>query len=125
METVEYKGKIYEVGKYYLFGDTKDDISCCIKLESINSTGYFPFGAIGLEWKYIKQMPSSDSFGTITDAPVELVDGSIYIFDGLTVKQTGVGFYNKENDIFTPTSGDKEGIPVEYCSNIRKMGVIE
>ena len=129
MKTIEYKGKVYEIGKYYLFGDSEWWVTECLKLESIvDDAGDYVFKTRDDCWKLIRETPSSYSFGTITDAPVELEDGAAYTFDFNGVKgSVGVCSYEIRHNsehvmLLTAKNGDYNS---EYCTNIRKMGVIE
>ena len=126
MKTIEYKGMVYEIGKYYLFGDYENDISKYRKLKDIDPDKENPFeDERGEEFMYIKQLPSSDNFGTITDAPVELVDREIYLFDynnGSSGMVGSVMRYCKSSNHFY---FDNTYFDAKHCSNIRKMGVIE
>ena len=124
-KTIEYKGKVYEIGKYYLFADSVGCVTECLKLVYIvaNVEGYV-FKSKGNCWKTIKELPSSDNFGTITGKPVELVDGAAYIY--MHRDKEKVGFYADAHKGFC---GEAYGFNlvnlVDYCTNIRKMGVIE
>ena len=121
-KTIEYKGKVYEIGKYYLFGDSEGCATECLKLVYIvaNVEGYV-FKSKGNCWKTIRELPSSDNFGTITDKPVDLEDGAAYMFDTESRKNL-TGLYIKVSDRFGLNDGT---ISKGHCSNIRKMGVIE
>ena len=74
-KTIEYKGKVYEIGKYYLFGYTDGEEKEFTKLDAIFNEDIYPFKADGSEFDHIKELPSPDNFGTITDKPVGLVGG--------------------------------------------------
>ena len=124
-KTEEYNGKVYENDKYYLFGDHGDEVFKCMKLKTINTEDDdYPFiASTSVEYRYIKELPSSDNFGTITDKPVDLEDGAVYMFD---MARVYLGFYRESRKSFFTyaTGGDKICSPRE-CTNIRKMEVVK
>ena len=122
-KTIEYKGKSYEKDKYYLFGDHGDEVFKCMKLKTINTEDEeYPFiGSTSVEYRFLKQLPSSDNLGTITDAPVDLEDGAAYTFDILNTP-TQIGLYREfTNNLWNSTVD----ISVNQCTNIRKMEVVK
>ena len=118
-KTINYKGKTYEIGKYYLFGDSKSHMYSYLKLNEINldNDDGFHFKGGNLHWAYIKELPSSDNFGTITDTPIELIDGMAYMFicQGATIEQ---GIYYKGT-----MTNHMGSFAINHCTNIRKMVV--
>ena len=129
-KTINHKGKTYEIGKYYLFGDTKDDVTRCRKLKTIMPDWDCPFlDERGIGFFFIKELPSSDNLGTIIDKPVELIDGAVYMFDfedrdliGLYEEDRDhIGFYEEDDYMF---SMNGLSVSVESCTNIRKMEVV-
>jgi len=118
VETVTVDGMVYEIGKLYEFSDTdtnrseigeltaaEDDI--CTRLKFRSRYGNKE------EW-FHKCEPISHKNGTITPAPVELIDGKAYQFD-YSDEGSAAGFYDKEKDSFRILSIEMES---EYCTNI-------
>ena len=122
MKTIEYNGKVYEIGKYYLFGYSEDDVVIYRKLKTINTEDDYPFiVSNSVAYKNIKELSSSDNFGSITEVPVELEDGEVYSF---SLKDIEIkGFYKADCNQFM--SFYLDFIDAKECTNIRKMGVIE
>ena len=90
-ETVEYDGMVYEIGKYYIFTSDAKNAGVYDKLNSINSlneTYKFKSGS-GVNWKVIKEVDQS-TVGTITPAPVKLIDGATYMFELDECKRIGI-----------------------------------
>lgn len=115
-ETDEFGGMVYEIGKVYEFSDNIDG-GCWIAgvLESINHGDTFHFTVAGCEaYKHCRSLPSS-CFGTITPAPVKLIDGEAYMFD--CQGETRMGFKFGEYlriDKYTKFT-------IELCANITHL----
>ncbi|MFT6988196.1 MAG: hypothetical protein ACJASL_000156 [Paraglaciecola sp.] len=98
IKTVTHEGQVYQIGKPYLFSfsgatwfyDKLINIDAIFNLK--------PFGTKSGEWSYIKEVPASESMGTITPAPIELVDGAAYMFDINGV--VALGFYREDRKSF-------------------------
>jgi hypothetical protein len=118
--TVTHEGNVYEIGKYYLFRMHSVTWTLGI-LEKINNSDTCYFCTPFKEWLYIKEIPASEHLGTITPAPIELIDGNAYMFDYEGVSCTGV--YEAVTERFYFTRG--RHILASYCTNIRPMTVTE
>ena len=119
MSKTEIKdGKVYEIGKLYFFYDGDDEKYCLHVLEGITG-GSRPFlSKNGHSYKYCKEVSSIS--GTITDAPIELMDGNAYMFEFEGNEMVGV--YCIDELIFY-TKGLE--LQIEHCTNIREMVVKE
>ena len=124
VKTVTHEGQVYEIGKHYLFGNS----SKLHKLLEINSKSEYPFRVLdkGQENGFTKIHLVDLDEGTITPAPIELVDGAAYTyhlnslsdpeFKGLDM----IGIYKKSVDRFIRNDGFTSA---ECCINIRLMTV--
>jgi hypothetical protein len=117
IKTVTHDGKVYQLGKHYLFSDDGSNWTIS-SLKSISYASDFPFRS-GFSWRLIKEFESSD-VGTITPAPIELVDGAAYMFDFQGRKVDRIGIYHKEVNHFIFPIGHTH---VTNCTNIRPMTV--
>jgi hypothetical protein len=118
IKTVTHEGKVYEIGKYYLFSDSGCKWSVD-RLACINSQNSFIFESDRSVWNLIKE--TKHAIGTITPAPIELDDGAAYMFDWIerTMKNS-VGVYDLSSQRFYFVKGH---ILASYCTNIRLMTV--
>jgi hypothetical protein len=115
-----HEGNTYEFGQDYLFSDNKVHWTYGA-LTDLDSGFDRVFCTVDKEWLYIKEVPASENMGTITPAPIELVDGAAYMFDLAT---QWVGFYVKErNSFFSGRSSGNKLAGVSECKNIRRMTV--
>ena len=113
--TVEYKGNIYEIGKGYLFGDVISAPYFYGKLQGIESDGAF----ITIENSYFifcEELPASKELGTITKAPIKLVDGAAYQFD--YHKGTFHGYFKEKTSRLYHSTG---WFNISTCTNIIKL----
>ena len=121
IKTVTHKGQVYEIGSVYLFSDDGEEW-WLDRLVSINVEESPIFNSVSLfesegeAWTLIKK--SNDSIGTITPAPIELIDGAAYMFD-YQGKQL-VGLYYNLNCMFYMADSR---FSVTNCTNIRLMTV--
>ena len=120
--TVTHEGNVYEIGKDYLF--SRDGINWTYdKFVGIDGGYSKPFCTLNMEWLYIKEVPASKNMGTITPAPIELIDGAAYMFN---INGTWVGFYREgRNCFFTQLVNGNKIASVNECTNIRPMTVAE
>jgi hypothetical protein len=116
--TVTHDGNIYQIGKQYSFSDDGSNWTTS-SLKSISYASDFPFRS-GFSWRLIKEFESSD-VGTITPAPIELVDGAAYMFNYANFKiRDGIGIYEQSSSRFIQLDGFTLS---SYCTNIRLMTV--
>jgi heterodisulfide reductase subunit A-like polyferredoxin len=118
--TVTHDGKVYQIGQDYLFS-VRGTTWVYEKLTDIDGGYSKPFCTKSKEWPYIKEVPASESMGTITPAPVELVDGSAYMFNVRIGKKYHAGIYDSKQHIFSISQG--QWIDFESATNIRLMTV--
>ena len=121
METVEYSGKVYEIGKLYMFKDSGCDHHELGELNGIiKDSVKYPFVMEGGgEWEIVVEVPSYGELGSITAAPIDLIDGNAYMFDHLTYKNE-IGVYCKSDKDLTSVRLCHR---VVDCTNIREMMV--
>jgi hypothetical protein len=115
--TVTHEGNVYEVGKYYLFSDNGNEWALS-RLACINSQNSFKFESDRSVWNLIKE--TKGSIGTITTAPIELIDGNAYMFNYQGIKH--IGLYEKNESSFFMVGCSYN---LENCTNIRPMTVTE
>ena len=114
-ETAEYKGKVYQIGRYYLFSDDGRYWNYNM-LKSIDVASEFPFvNVLGVRYSLIKEVHASKDLGTITPAPIKLIDGSAYMFD--TASQDNCQGYYAQGRIYYSGGWSR----VANCANIRRM----
>jgi hypothetical protein len=118
--TVTSHGKIYELDKEYLFGN--DGINLVYgRLVSICAQSSYPFQSdSGKLYKYIGMLSNCKDQGTITPAPIDLVDGNAYMFDYKCASY--IGIYASPPHRFIKVDGFTLS---SYCTNIRLMTVAE
>mgnify|MGYP003669877225 CR=1 FL=1 len=118
IKTVTYEGKVYQLNKDYFFGSYKKTL----KLIRIDIASAYPFKVFenGSENGYAIIYLGSAEFGTITLAPVELVDGAAYMFDYEGRKVDRIGIYLEHDNHFVFPIGS---IHTTNCTNIRLMTV--
>jgi hypothetical protein len=121
VKTVTHKGKAYQIDKPYLFLSTNGrwEFGYLTKVDSVSQ---FPFINHSAEsFSSIKCLPELISVsGTITPAPIELVDGAAYMFDYEGRKVDRIGIYLKHDNQFVFPIGY---IHTTNCTNIRLMTV--
>ena len=117
-KTVTHEGNIYELDKHYLFGNSYQ----LHKLLKINTESDYPFRVLdkGQENGFTKIHLVDLDEGTITPAPIELIDGNAYMFDYQS--KLTIGLYYKLNNMFYMADFS---LSVKNCSNIRPMTVAE
>ena len=121
VKTVTHEGQVYEIGKDYLFSLNELDWTY-LKLTDIDGGYEKVFCTRRRAWRYIKEIPASESMGTITPAPIELINGEAYMF-GYGKALDAVGIYDKQEKRFYFARGRYYGY--ESCTNIRLMTVAE
>ena len=114
-ETVTYKGNVYQIGGVYEFSD--DGVDWVVnKLMGVLVSGDLPFDTKKFGWKLIREV--NYTIGTITPAPVELIDGAAYMFDYKDV--ASIGLYEASTLRFIQVNGFTCS---SRCTNIRLMTV--
>jgi hypothetical protein len=121
IKTETYKSQVYQIDRPYLFLNTNKKWEFGY-LTNIDSTSQFPFINHASEnFSSIKCVPEFRcGMGTITPAPIELVNGAAYMFDcddhsnviGLFIKGGGL-FLIHDGAVFNASA----------CTNIRLMTV--
>jgi len=120
IEEVTYKGMIYQMGKLYACHrtgrigtlkslDTIQDYPFVISYREENSTTTIPCLAL------VKACEA----GTITEAPIKLIDGKAYQFN-VEFVGTVCGVYYKGNHELNGSEGNYEP---EFCANIKLLEV--
>ena len=122
VKTVTHEGTIYQIGKAYLVDDG-DNNWILIVLRSVVSSSSLPFRSSLMGYRACKNAPA-DSVGTITPAPIDLVDGAAYMFDCDTDASVSVmGIFCKRGGLFLVNDG--ACFNACFCTNIRPMTVVE
>ena len=125
IKTVTHEGKVYQIGQDYLFSDDRQSFFYG-KLHKINSSSHRPFLLFGdthrnINYCFIKEVPASERMGTITPAPIELVDGAAYMFNSIEDNLLdAIGVYSKVHNTLTTF---KNLCAAFDCTNIRLMTV--
>ena len=78
-KAVVYGKYVYEIGKHYLFSLNELDWTYGI-LTALNRSYKKCFCTKNEAWLYIKEISNATN-GTITPAPLELINGNAYMFD--------------------------------------------
>jgi hypothetical protein len=126
--TVTHEGNVYEIGKPYLFSDG-GNYWHLLKLKRVVVGGPLPFevwltASKSTVFSLIKEVPASGYLGTITPAPIELIDGNAYMFDEKIPysNKDCIGIYENHKHKFHLKN---YSVFVESCTNIRPMTVAE
>tara|TARA_R110000782_G_scaffold214008_1_gene301906 strand:- start:511 stop:894 length:384 start_codon:yes stop_codon:yes gene_type:complete len=120
--TVMHEGNVYEIGKHYLFGNSHQ----LHRLLKIDKFSGFPFRVLdkGQENGFTKIRLFDLDTGTITPAPIYLIDGNAYMFD--VRDNTFLGFYRaSRNSFFYEIENGNKIAGASECTNIRPMTVAE
>jgi hypothetical protein len=113
------RGNIYQIGKYYLFTDNGKKFTLA-KLTHIGK-GDHPFLTNEKDFfRYMYEVSTLEDTGTITPAPIDLIDGNAYMFDFREATYTGICCYKTEQFLTLESR-----ILYSYCTNIRPMTVAE
>ena len=119
MKTIEHKEKVYQVGGIYEFSDDGEEW-CIDRLEDINQYVTYPYETCpGDGYNFIRACEFS--LGTITEAPVELIDGECYQYTSQLGNERKWFFSAKHNTFCSNGgwSGRSE------CTNIKLLVVGE
>jgi hypothetical protein len=116
--TVTHEGNVYELDKHYLFGNSHQ-LHRLLKIDKLSD---FPFRVLdkGQENGFTKIHLVDLNTGTITPAPIELIDGNAYMFNYQGIKH--IGLYEKNESSFFMVGCSYN---LENCTNIRPMTVTE
>ncbi len=109
--------KMYVMGGLYEFKDESDRCWGIGRLVDINGGQFKSNTGTKREWFYYIREVSIEA-GTITDAPIELIDGKAYQFDYMN--KTRVGYYCSDNDQLMFRGGWGRG---SVCTNIKLLEV--
>jgi hypothetical protein len=119
-KTVTHEGNVYEIGSVYEFSDDGVDWALDYLLE-VGNNPTFPFEAKQYEWELIRK--ANYTMGTITPAPIDLIDGNAYMFNPHnTTLLDVIGLYEKKTNQFYCNGWS---IILAHCSIIRPMTVAE
>ena len=117
-KTAVYNRKVYEIGSPYLFSEHGKEWIYGI-LTDVDCNYKKPFCTDDQDWSSIKEIPSGNN-GTITPAPVEMINGNVYVFEcDKHIDLIGIfsnGTFIMANDCWAIESD---------CTNIREMIVKE
>lgn len=121
---VKYKqgDKIYLISALYEFKDECDSSWELGRLVDIDGSLFRSDSGHKREW-YAEIREISIDAGTITNAPIELIDGKAYQFEYKGDKYTGIYSdidYNHKADVFIIIGGH---VMVSYCTNIKLLKV--
>ncbi len=116
MKTVIHEGNIYQIGAVYELSDDGKDWE--IKVLSEVSDSAWSFFSGYERSRYIRECKAS-VIGTITEAPVQLVDGECYQF---TAPSGAVrkGYFRKRDSTFVTVNGL---VDAPRCANIKLLTV--
>jgi len=117
MKTINHEGKIYQVGAVYEFSDDGKDW-CVGVLEGTQPKSNYPY-RLFFSHGYKLIRTCEVKVGTITEAPVKLIDGECYQFTN-TFGNERKGFFSARRGVFFRTEGCDT--PSE-CSNIKLLTV--
>ena len=123
--TVEHKGNVYEIGRLYAFSDSPVNDLDVVEYGILTSVSgglfyqYNNFSDKNIKWKYVFEI--SVIGGTITKAPIKLIDGEVYQFNyetGANVNLKEVrGMYDKDGSCVWIKGNNYS---IDLCTNIVK-----
>jgi len=125
IKTVTHEGNVYQIGQGYLFNDG-GDYWHFLKLKRlvVGSPLRFEVWVTANKFtvfSHIKEVPASKDIGTLTPAPIELVDGAAYMFNIRDGKHHHAGIYDERQGIFSISQG--QWVVLESATNTRLMTV--
>ena len=118
IKTATHKGNTYQIGKVYAFSDYGEEWEHDI-LKEFQEDSRHPCHGESENWNLIRAIEPS-GLGTITPAPIELIDGGAYMFN--YQGRQGVGLYEEDDNSFFMVG---QSYNLENCTNIRLMTVPE
>ncbi len=117
MKTITHEGKVIQIGAVYEFSDDGADWYIdTLKGIDYHSIGYIYHAQCGM---YARIRECQAPIGTITEAPVELVDGECYQFD-YGIEAAFKGTYDKKDGCFWVKDS---ALLTEQCTNIKPLTV--
>jgi hypothetical protein len=117
-KTVTHEGNVYELDKHYLFGISQQ----LHKLLKIDKLSDYPFRVMdkgdenGFKTMHLVDLDA----GTITPAPIDLIDGNAYMFN--VQGNEVIGLYSSDDETLTSA---RYCLHYSMMSNIRPMTVAE
>ena len=119
IKTATHKGNTYQIGKVYAFSDYGEEWEHDI-LKEFQEDSRHPCHGESENWNLIRAIEPS-GLGTITPAPIELIDGGAYMFNSHNTKLLdAIGLYEENNNRFYFNGSYAD---LAYCSFIRLMSV--
>jgi hypothetical protein len=117
IKTVTHNGQVYQFGKKYFVGNV-NRLGMLIRIDELSN---YPFiiSENGLEFAYSKLYAGDPDMGTITPAPIELINGAAYMFDYRASKDV-IGIYSVCTETISSIGDD---FISKNCTNIRPMTV--
>ena len=120
IKTGTHFGKVYQIDQEYLFSNDGTHLVYG-RLKAICPKSSYPFEAHdGFLCKYIGLIQDCKDQGTITPAPIELINGAAYMFDAKFIRNA-VGIYHKSSHKMYFTEG--MCAEAEWLENVRLMTV--
>jgi hypothetical protein len=116
-KTVTHEGNVYQIGSVYEFSDDGVDWALDYLLE-VGNNPTCPFEAKQYEWELIRK--ANYTMGTITPAPIDLIDGNAYMFN--VQGNEVIGLYSSDDETLTSA---RYCLHYSMMSNIRPMTVAE
>ena len=121
IKTETHLGKVYQIDQEYLFSNDGTHLVYG-RLKAICPKSSYPFEAHdGFLCKYIGLIQDCKDQGTITPAPIELINGAAYMFNYHENRKSVIGVYDDESKRLYFTKGMWR--EVSSCTNIRLMTV--
>ncbi|MCP4060703.1 MAG: hypothetical protein GY738_26165 [Pseudoalteromonas sp.] len=123
MKTVTHEGKVYQIGGSYEFSDDGKwgQLGVLNNYDAKgNSLGGKFQSKTGSKFEWFKHIRLQQApVGTITEAPVELIDGECYQFTALS-SIVRKGFFSKPGNTFVTVVGE---VSKAACANIKPLTV--
>ena len=118
MKTVTHKGKEYQIGKLYLFGDKEGEGYYYGILKNIDEILNYSFISGEDTWMFCDEV-SSNLVGTIKEVPIELEDGERYEFN--YCEDRVMAYYSEEHEAFGGCMADYDRYKINHVSNVVKL----
>jgi hypothetical protein len=122
IKTETHFGKVYQINQEYLFSDNGTNLTYG-RLKAICPKSTHPFESSDVFfYKYIAMLSDCKDQGTITCAPIKLIEGNAYKFD-CDDHIDVIGLFSKCGGLFLIHDGAVFNSC--FCTNIRPMAVVE